>query len=64
MTSTPDRPDGEQVSLKGRRLRAWLGDQSPAPPGNLSVCSRAVQTEEELKVRLIYVHIHTKTHCL
>ncbi|XP_008307760.1 nesprin-2-like [Cynoglossus semilaevis] len=50
VTSTPDRPDGEQVSLKGRRLRAWLGDQSPAPPGNLSVCSRAVQTEEELKV--------------
>ncbi|AWO99470.1 Hypothetical protein SMAX5B_010713 [Scophthalmus maximus] len=46
-TSTPDRQDGEPVGFDGRRVRAWLGVQSPAPPERRTSCSKAVQTDGE-----------------
>lgn len=49
-TSTPDRRDSEPVSYDGGRVRAWLGVQSPAPPERTTPCSKAVQTDGEVKV--------------
>ncbi|XP_071353073.1 nesprin-2 isoform X2 [Trachinotus anak] len=46
-TSTPDRKDSEPVSFNGRRVRAWLGVQSSAPPERRTSCSKAVQTDGE-----------------
>lgn len=49
MTSTPGRQD-KLASFDGGRVRAWLGVQSPAPKEERTSCSKAVQTEEEVKV--------------
>nr|XP_020512272.1 uncharacterized protein LOC110001169 isoform X1 [Labrus bergylta]XP_029137649.1 uncharacterized protein LOC110001169 isoform X1 [Labrus bergylta] len=45
-TSTPDR----ETSFDGGRVRAWLGDQSPAPPVRKTSCCKAVQTDAEVEV--------------
>lgn len=45
-TSTPERREAEPASFDSGRVRAWLGVQSPAPIGEKTSCSRAVQTEE------------------
>uniref|UniRef100_A0A3Q3FX56 Uncharacterized LOC110001169 n=1 Tax=Labrus bergylta TaxID=56723 RepID=A0A3Q3FX56_9LABR len=44
-TSTPDR----ETSFDGGRVRAWLGDQSPAPPVRKTSCCKAVQTDAEVE---------------
>lgn len=49
-TSTPDRWDSEPVNFDGGRVRAWLGVQSPAPPERKTSCSKAVQTDGEVRV--------------
>ncbi|XP_035536674.1 nesprin-2 [Morone saxatilis] len=51
-TSTPDRQDSEPVGFDGGRVRAWLGDQSPTPPERRTSCSKAVQTDGEVKFYL------------
>ncbi|XP_041652675.1 nesprin-2 isoform X2 [Cheilinus undulatus] len=43
-SSTPDR---ETLSFDGGRVRAWLGDQSSAPPVRKTSCCKAVQTDGE-----------------
>ncbi|XP_058490946.1 nesprin-2 isoform X2 [Solea solea] len=48
-TSTPDRCDSDPISFGGRRVRAWLGVQSPAPSEGRTLYSKAVQTDEEVK---------------
>lgn len=49
-TSTPDRRDSEPVNFDGRRVRAWLGVQSPALAERRTSCSKAVQTDGEVWV--------------
>ncbi|KAM6987420.1 nesprin-2 [Tautogolabrus adspersus] len=44
-TSTPDK----ETSFDGGRVRAWLGDQSPAPPVRKTSCCKAVQTDAEVE---------------
>ncbi|XP_040056722.2 nesprin-2 isoform X2 [Gasterosteus aculeatus] len=51
-TSTPDKLDGESVGFDGRRVRAWLGVQGPAPPGSTTSSSKAVQTDVECHHRV------------
>ncbi|KAE8294871.1 Nesprin-1 Enaptin KASH domain-containing protein 1 [Larimichthys crocea] len=51
-TSTPDREDSEPVSFDGGRVRAWLGGQSPAPLEKRTSCSKAVQTDGQVKLHL------------
>ncbi|XP_027135823.1 nesprin-2 isoform X1 [Larimichthys crocea] len=51
-TSTPDREDSEPVSFDGGRVRAWLGVQSPAPLERGTSCSKAVQTDGQVKLHL------------
>ncbi|GLD65695.1 nesprin-2-like protein [Lates japonicus] len=48
-TSTPERQDSEPVGFDGGRVRAWLGVQSHAPPERRTSCSKAVQTDREVK---------------
>lgn len=47
-TSTPDKLDCESVGFDGRRVRAWLGVQGPAPPRSTTSSSKAVQTDVEV----------------
>ncbi|XP_072249016.1 nesprin-2 [Leuresthes tenuis] len=49
MTSTPDREAGEPLSFDGGRVKAWLRVQSSAPPERRASCSKAVQTDREVK---------------
>ncbi|XP_044057655.1 nesprin-2 isoform X2 [Siniperca chuatsi] len=56
-TSTPDRQDSEPVGFDGGRVRAWLGVQCPAPPERRTSCSKAVQTDGEVKCYLDGSHI-------
>ncbi|TMS06985.1 Nesprin-2 [Larimichthys crocea] len=51
-TSTPDREDSEPISFDGGRVRAWLGVQSPAPLERRTSCSKAVQTDGQVKLHL------------
>ncbi|XP_017286531.1 uncharacterized protein si:ch211-137a8.2 [Kryptolebias marmoratus] len=48
-TSAPGRGDGEPIRFDGGRVKAWLRVQSSAPAGGTS-CSKAVQTEAEVKL--------------
>ncbi|XP_070762190.1 nesprin-2 [Enoplosus armatus] len=57
-TSTPDRQDSEPVCFDGGRVRAWLGVQNPAPPERRTSCSKAVQTDGEVKSYLDPVQLH------
>ncbi|TNN71044.1 Nesprin-2 [Liparis tanakae] len=50
-TSTPDGQDGEPVCFDGRRVRAWLGVQGPAPLETTTSCSKAVQTAGQMECR-------------
>ncbi|XP_056297756.1 nesprin-2 isoform X2 [Pseudoliparis swirei] len=50
-TSTPDRQDDEPVCFDGRRVRAWLGVQGPAPLERTTSCSKAVQTAGQIECR-------------
>ncbi|XP_045930790.1 nesprin-1 isoform X1 [Micropterus dolomieu] len=56
-TSTPDGQHSEPVGFDGRRVRAWLGVQSPATPARRTSCSKAVQTDGEVKGYLHESHI-------
>ncbi|KAL6115642.1 uncharacterized protein ACO6RY_00440 [Pungitius sinensis] len=48
-TSTPEKVDGEPVGFDSGRVRAWLGVQLPAPPGNATCSSKAVQTDWQVE---------------
>ncbi|XP_054460401.1 nesprin-2 isoform X2 [Anoplopoma fimbria] len=48
-TSTPDKQDREPVCFDGCRVRAWLGVQGPTPPERTTSCSKAVQTDGQVK---------------
>ncbi|XP_022594329.1 nesprin-2-like [Seriola dumerili] len=48
-SSTPDRQAGEPLSFDGGRVRAWLGVQRSAPPERRTSCSKAVQTDGEVR---------------
>ncbi|XP_030601133.1 nesprin-2 [Archocentrus centrarchus] len=48
-TSTPDRQDDKMVDFDGSRVQAWLRVQSTTLPERSTSCSKAVQTDGELK---------------
>ncbi|XP_041849739.1 nesprin-1 isoform X2 [Melanotaenia boesemani] len=49
MTSTPDRDAGELMNFDGGRVKAWLRVQSSASPERMTTCSKAVQTDGQVK---------------
>lgn len=49
ITSTPDRDVSEPMRFDGGRVKAWLRVQSSAPAENVTSCSRAVQTDGDVK---------------
>ncbi|XP_075328890.1 uncharacterized protein LOC142387977 [Odontesthes bonariensis] len=51
-TSTPEREAGESLSFDGGRVKAWLRVQSSAPPERRTSCSKAVQTDGEVKAHI------------
>ncbi|XP_070399774.1 nesprin-2 isoform X2 [Nothobranchius furzeri] len=48
-TSTPAREDDEPMRFDGGRVKAWLSVQSSTPSENRTSCSKAVQTDGEVK---------------
>ncbi|MED6252608.1 hypothetical protein ATANTOWER_014158, partial [Ataeniobius toweri] len=48
-TSTPEEDTNEPMRFDGGRVKAWLRVQSSAPSQNTASCSRAVQTDGDVK---------------
>ncbi|MEQ2298675.1 hypothetical protein AMECASPLE_007693 [Ameca splendens] len=48
-TSTPEEDANEPMKFDGGRVKAWLRVQSSAPSQNTASCSRAVQTDGDVK---------------
>ncbi|XP_026151905.1 uncharacterized protein LOC113123808 isoform X2 [Mastacembelus armatus] len=49
---------GELVLFNGGRVRAWLGEQGPAPSERRTSCSKAVQTDGEVECNLDGSHMY------
>lgn len=57
-TSTPERQDDKMVDFDGSRVQAWLRVQSATLPERSTSCSKAVQTDEELKVLFFFLNYY------
>ncbi|MEQ2158134.1 hypothetical protein GOODEAATRI_009119 [Goodea atripinnis] len=53
-TSTPEEDANEPMKFDGGRVKAWLRVQSAAPSQNTASCSRAVQTDGDVKVGSLF----------
>ncbi|MEQ2193768.1 hypothetical protein XENOCAPTIV_013117 [Xenoophorus captivus] len=53
-TSTPEEDANEPMKFDGGRVKAWLRVQSSAPSQNTASCSRAVQTDGDVKVGSLF----------